>query len=242
MRYVIYTRASTDKDNTISHEMQLNDCLKLIGQSSYLHFTEDDVSGDADLKDRPGLMNAIEALKKGDTLIVWKLNRLARDPYRQGMIIALVAKKGAKIQSCMQPSLFEENAEAELQRNIYASIAKYELETIRHNVRKAMKSAKESGRCVGRIPYGYGYKIKETKSKGMVKQTKWLFPIEQEQAIIDRMFQFKERGFTYREMAKELNDEGLLNREGTHWTYSAVYRILKNAEKHREVEYQIVPA
>ena len=41
------------------------------------HIYEDHASGKKD--DRPGLINCLKALREGDTLIVWKLDRLGRD-------------------------------------------------------------------------------------------------------------------------------------------------------------------
>lgn len=239
MKFVIYTRASTDRDNTISHEMQVSDCRKLAGENEILHFPEDDVSGDADLAERPQLMAAINALKKGDILLVWKLNRLARDPYRQAMIIALVQKKRASLQSYIQQGIFEETAEAELQRNLFASIAKYELETIRHNVKRAMKSAKEAGRCVGQIPYGYSYFISPLQGTG--KMVKWLYPDEKEQRIILEMERLQSEGLTYREISEALNMKGVRNRSGHPWKHSAVWRVLKSRGQNKGVCYQAKP-
>ncbi|HEA0865573.1 TPA: recombinase family protein, partial [Salmonella enterica] len=41
------------------------------------HLYEDHASGKTE--DRPGLLNCLKALREGDTLVVWKLDRLGRD-------------------------------------------------------------------------------------------------------------------------------------------------------------------
>ncbi len=64
-----YARVSTQDQNL---ELQLN-ALKKIGCKK---FYQDQISGAKN--NRPGLQLALEVLRKGDTLVVWKLDRLGR--------------------------------------------------------------------------------------------------------------------------------------------------------------------
>lgn len=238
MKYVIYTRASTDKDNSISHEMQLGECMAIVKDAPYLHFKEDDVSGDVDLDKRPELVQAINSLKRGDVLIVWRLARLTRFHYTLGAIMSLVAQKGATIFSVSEPNYFENNAESELQRTIAAAIAKYELETIRLNVRRSMQSMKKAGRVVGNIPYGYESYDAIEAHNGKPKRVRYLRENPAEQEVLNLMLKLKEEGLAYREIADALKERGILHRSGRPLTFSAVYRILKNHAIHKKVSYR----
>ena len=55
------------------------DALRAAGVNAR-HIYEDTASGKRD--DRPGLAACLKALREGDTLVVWKLDRLARQAYR----------------------------------------------------------------------------------------------------------------------------------------------------------------
>ncbi|HEA0268820.1 TPA: recombinase family protein, partial [Salmonella enterica] len=49
----------------------------LVAGVSPVHLYEDHPSGKTE--DRPGLLNCLKTLREGDTLVVWKLDRLGRD-------------------------------------------------------------------------------------------------------------------------------------------------------------------
>ena len=69
-----YARVSK-ADGSQVHDLQ-RDALTKAGVKA-AHVYEDSASGRRD--DRPGLEAALKALRSGDTLVVWKLDRLGRD-------------------------------------------------------------------------------------------------------------------------------------------------------------------
>ena len=77
-----YMRVSKS-DGSQNTDLQRDALLKAGVTENQLY--EDITSGKRE--DRPGLMNCLKALRKGDTLIVWKLDRLGRDLRAQGEII-----------------------------------------------------------------------------------------------------------------------------------------------------------
>ena len=81
-----YARVSTDDQTTA---LQLDD-LKRAGCTKT--FKDRGVSGVA--KDRPGLKRALKALKKGDVLVVWRLDRLGRSLGDLIEIISTLAARG----------------------------------------------------------------------------------------------------------------------------------------------------
>src|SRR5687768_16883666 len=62
-------------------------------------FTDAGVSGGLPLARRPGLLAALDSLRKGDTLIIGKRDRLGRDVLNVAMFERLVERKGARIVS-----------------------------------------------------------------------------------------------------------------------------------------------
>ena len=72
MASIGYARISTG-DQTLDLQ---RDALLAAGVDAR-HLYEDAASGKRD--DRPGLAACLKALRQGDTLVVWKLDRLGRD-------------------------------------------------------------------------------------------------------------------------------------------------------------------
>src|SRR5262249_24849505 len=58
---------------------------------------EDDVTGAAPLDKRPGLLDALAALRPGDALLVAKRDRLGRDPIVTAMIESAAARKRCRV-------------------------------------------------------------------------------------------------------------------------------------------------
>lgn len=226
MTKIIYTRISPqDKEDRISPEMQANKCIEMCKGEDYKVFHETFISGDTDLEKCPALKKALDSLKKGDTFMIWKMDRLSRDIMKMGHILKIIDKKKASIYSVVEPNFFENNLEASLMRNVTMVIAEHELKSIRLRVKTALQEKRKRGQRVGHIPYGY-----------QLGEGKMLIPNEREQAILRQMeFMYQSESMTYREVAESLNNMAVRNRAGCEWSHSSVYRILKNRLRHAEV-------
>lgn len=226
MKYVIYTRLSIQKDDSSdSHDMQLKKCQEIVGDATYLTFSESNISGDVEIEKCPKLYKALNSLKPGDVFLIWKMDRLSRDLIKMAKILQIIEKKKAVLQSATEPNFFDDNMNAQLIRNITMVIAEHELKTIRFRVKSALAAKKAKGQRVGYIPYGYH-----------LEGLKMLAPddIEQEMITLFEELYFG-RGYTYRQVAEYLSSKEIWNREGRQWSYSSVCRILKNRLRHAEV-------
>ena len=85
-----YARVSTQDQNL---ELQ-RDALAKAGCKKVL---EDKVSGTR--ADRPGLAKALEMLREGDTLVVWKLDRLGRSVKQLVDLVGELQKQGVQFKS-----------------------------------------------------------------------------------------------------------------------------------------------
>ncbi len=119
-------------------------------EERYLY--QDQASGTRD--DRPGLTNCLKALRAGDTLIVWKLDRLGRDLRHlvntvhdlttQGIGFKVLTGHGAAVDTTTPPG--------KLVFGIFAALAEFERELIAERTRAGLASARARGRMGGR-PY-----------------------------------------------------------------------------------------
>ena len=104
------------------------------------------------LAERPGLANCMKALRKGDVLVVWKLDRLGRslahlvDTVTQlndrGVGLKVLTGQGAQIDTT--------TASGRLVFGIFASLAEFERELIRERTMAGLSAARARGRKGGR--------------------------------------------------------------------------------------------
>lgn len=102
--------------------------------------------------DRPGLTACLKALQPGNTLVLWKLDRLGRDLKHlvntvdwlreRGIGLKVLAGAGAQIDTT--------TANGRLFFGIFASLAEFERELIAERTRAGLAAARARGRCGGR--------------------------------------------------------------------------------------------
>jgi DNA invertase Pin-like site-specific DNA recombinase len=113
---------------------------------------EDQASGKKD--DRPGLEACLKSLRDGDTLIVWKLDRLGRNlRHLVNTIHDLMERKiGFRVLSGQGTTIDTSTAGGRLIFGIFAALAEFERELIRESTIAGLSSARARGRNGGR-PY-----------------------------------------------------------------------------------------
>lgn len=115
-------------------------------------FYEDKASGKKD--DRPELTNCLKALRDGDTLIVWKLDRLGRDLRHLVNIVHDLTQRGVglKVLTGQGAAIDTTTASGKLVFGIFAALAEFERELISERTKAGLASARARGRKGGR-PY-----------------------------------------------------------------------------------------
>jgi len=116
------------------------------------HIYEDKASGKLDA--RPGLDAALKALREGDTLIVWKLDRLGRDLRHLVNTVHELEKRqiGFKVISEHGASIDTTTSAGKLVFGIFAALAEFERELISERTRAGLAAARARGRSGG-APY-----------------------------------------------------------------------------------------
>jgi DNA invertase Pin-like site-specific DNA recombinase len=125
------------------------DGLLAAGVSS-THLYEDYASGK--IEDRPGLMNCLKALREGDTLVVWKLDRLGRDLHHLINTVHDLTGRGVglKVLTGHGAAIDTTTAAGKLVFGIFAALAEFERELISERTRAGLASARARGRKGGR--------------------------------------------------------------------------------------------
>ncbi len=111
---------------------------------------EDRASGKSD--DRPNLEACLKALRKGDMLVVWKLDRLGRDLRHLVNTVQNLADRGIgfKVLAGQGADIDTTTAGGKLIFGIFAALAEFERELIRERTRAGLAAARVRGRVGGR--------------------------------------------------------------------------------------------
>ncbi len=135
-----YARVSTkDQDTRLQHDA-LSDggCEKV--------FTE---TASGAQRDRPELARAIAYLRKGDVLVVWKLDRLARSVRQLVETIELLSERGIGFVSLTE-AIDTTSPGGRLVFHVFSALAEFERELIRERTNAGLRSAKARGVQLGR--------------------------------------------------------------------------------------------
>jgi DNA invertase Pin-like site-specific DNA recombinase len=142
------------------------------------------------------------------TIIIEKLDRLARDLMVQEATIADLFKHGFTLVSVAEPDLMANDPTRILMRQLMGAVAQYDKSQIVLKLRGArMRKRAKEGRCEGRKRFGY---------------------YEGEAKALERIRVLRAEGLGFDRIAERLNGEGVPTRTGRRWHGVVVNRILTN--------------
>jgi DNA invertase Pin-like site-specific DNA recombinase len=171
-------------------------------------FREEGITGTKETMDRPAWTEMMTAIHGNGvkTIIIERLDRLARDLMVQEATIAELQKQGCTLVSVQEPGLMSSDPARIAFRQMMGVFAQYDKSQIvlKLKAARSRKRAKE-GRCEGAKPYGH-YPGEET--------------------ILSRMRELRASSMGFDRIAARLNKEGLKPRMGGRWHGLVVNRIL----------------
>jgi DNA invertase Pin-like site-specific DNA recombinase len=213
VRYVVYLRVSTDSQADAGYGLEIQEqaCRDWIKRERHRIVevcTDAGRSGVADVGHRPGLARALALVgaDRADGVLVYRLDRLARDLILQEQVLAELHRRGKQLASCDAT----ENANVKyspddptraLVRRILGSISAYERETIRLRLMAGRARKKlEGGYTGGPPPFGW------------VAVRGALVKVPAEQLVIRRMRRLRAEGYSFRQIAERLESAGIRSR------------------------------
>ncbi|MBQ0218840.1 recombinase family protein [Alcaligenes faecalis] len=149
-----YARVSTD----YQHLDLQRDALKQAGCDVIY---EEAVSGKNTA--RPELEQCRKALRAGDTLVVWRLDRLGRSLPDLVQIVAEFEKHGVHFESLTE-KIETGSASGKLQFHVFAALAEFERGLIRERTQAGLAAARARGRAGGRKPKLDDQQVREIKA------------------------------------------------------------------------------
>ncbi len=151
-----YARVSTVEQST---GLQL-DALHAAGVEQT--FVDEGISGS--VSSRPELDRCMEVLREGDTLVVWRLDRLARSLRNLLELVESLSSKGIHLRSLTE-SIDTSSASGRLVLSVFGALAEFERALILERTQAGLAAARLRGARIGRPA---------AMSAGQVEQAKTL--------------------------------------------------------------------
>ena len=210
-RTAIYARFSTELQNDRSIEDQIHLC-RAHAQRQGLDVTAtyfDRARSGASVYGRDGLMEMLDAARSGsfDVILVESLDRLSRDQEDLAGIWKRLNFAGIELRAV------HEGTADQVQIGVRGLLGSLYLADLANKVRRGMDGVVRDGRHAGGRAYGY---------RPVPGKPGELEIVESEAEIIRRIFSEYASGRTPREIARDLNAEGVAAPRGSRWAASTI--------------------
>ena len=225
---VIYARYSSDKQNEQSIAGQVEVCRKWATDNDIEIvdiYPDEALTGRTDK--RPNFQRMIIDASKGkfDYVIVYKIDRFARNRYDSAIYKAQLKKYGVRVISAMEN--IADGPEGIILESVLEGMAEYYSANLSQNVLRGMHQKAEQGKYMGgTIPLGY--KIDADKNYMIDENTA---------CVVKRIYEMYADGFTIKEICQELNANGHKSSTGKSFTYNSLHRVLTNPKYIGRYEY-----
>ncbi len=115
------------------------------------------------IQDRPGLLSALECARKGDSLVVWRLDRLGRSLRHLIDVVRDLEERGVALISLTE-AINTTTPGGRLVFHVFGALAEFERELIRERTRAGLAAAKARGRTGGRPTVWTDAKLKTARA------------------------------------------------------------------------------
>lgn len=226
MNAIGYVRVSTSDQaengqSLAAQRHAIEGAAKRLGVSVSAWHSDEGLSGGSGIDKRPGLLAALDAVKRGDVLLVAKRDRLARDALLSAWLEKETAKRGARIVSAAGEGTDSDEPTAILMRRVIDAFAEFERLVIKARTKAALAVKRRNCERISRhAPYGW------TLGEHGKQE-----PIEAEQRVLTRLRGWKTRGWSLGRMARTLNEEGTPAKRGGKWRHQAIAGIFRRDGK-----------
>ena len=231
MTAVIYARYSSDNQREESIEGQIRECTAYAeknGITIIKHYIDRAISAKTD--NRPQFQQMIKDSDKKlfDIVLVWKLDRFARNRYDSARYKTQLKKNGVKLMSATE--IISEGPEGIILESVLEGYAEYYSADLAEKVVRGQTENILKGRCNGgRGTFGYTL---DSERKFHIDPLTSPFVLES--------FKKYNEGSTMKEIRDWLNENGIKNPVGGAFTYNSVEHMLKNRRYIGELKFRDV--
>lgn len=234
MRAVIYARYSSDNQREESIEGQLRECKEYADKNDMMivkNYIDRALSAKTD--NRPEFQRMVKDSAKGlfDVVLVWKLDRFARNRYDSAHYKAILRKNGVKVVSAKET--ISEGPEGIILESMLEGYAEYYSAELSQKVTRGMtENALKARYNGGTMPLGYT--VDKDKHYAIDPNTA---------PIVVEIFTRYADGDLIKDIIESLNSRGLKTTTGADFNKSSLHTLLKNRKYIGEYKYKdiIIP-
>lgn len=219
MKGVIYARYSSDNQREESIEGQLREC-KAFAEKNDIQIIETyiDRALSAKTDKRPAFQKMISdsAKEQFEVIIVWKLDRFARNRYDSAHYKAILKRNNVRVISATE--VISQGPEGIILESLLEGMAEYYSAELAEKIIRGM--TENAYKCKfngGAIPFGYYI---DDERHFQIK--------EEEAAIVREVFKLYNGGMTLKQVADHLNSKGIRSRRGMTYKVSSVSKMISN--------------
>lgn len=215
---VIYARYSSSNQREESIQGQIRDCTEYAARNglAVIHeYTDSALTGKTDK--RPSFQQMIRDSSRHSfqIVLVWKLDRFARNRYDSAMYRNILKKNGVRIVSVMEN--ISESPEGIILEGLMESLAEYYSANLSENVKRGLYDSALERKIISQPSFGYRrgedgrYEIDPTSAP-----------------IVRRIFEEYAAGKPYMQIIADLNADGFRTVRGKEFTRNSLRKILRN--------------
>ncbi len=212
---VIYARYSSTNQTEQSIEGQVHVCEDYAKRHEILivdSYIDRAISGTTDERESFQRMLKDSNNKKWDYVLVYKLDRFARNKYESAIHRKHLKDNGTKLISAMEN--IPETPEGVLLESLLEGMNQYFSEELAQKVSRGLHESRTKGHCIGSVPYGY------------IKENKMLKINEEESIIINRIFEDYVYGKTILQISRDFEKENI-TMNGKHFIPQTIRHLLQ---------------
>lgn len=228
MRLIAYIRVSSNGQlDAYGPDVQLKDIRAWARAHGHkiVDTKTDDITGKADVHDRPALVEALRMLRRppaADGLVVANMTRLARELTIQEAILAHVWADGGQVFAADQGEILKDDPDDPMRtamRQMQGVFAQLDRAMTTKRLRDGRRIKADQGRhAVGAYPFG-----SQGTGKGRERDAG---PREDEREAVDRILELHRAGASYRAIGAALDTEGLKPRRSATWSPMSVRAVV----------------
>ena len=219
MNIVIYARFSSHSQTEQSIEGQLKVCYEYAEQNHYTvvgEYIDRALTGTNDNRVEFQRMIADSDKHTFEAVLVYQLDRFARNRYDSAINKAKLKKNGVRVLSAKEN--ITDDASGILVEGVLESMAEYYSAELSQKIRRGMSINAEKCLCNGSNP-GLGYRVNADRGFDVV---------EDEAAVVREIFERYAKGETKTEILHDLQRRQIKTSLGREFNHNSITRILKN--------------
>ena len=216
----IYARYSSDRQREESITAQLRVCKEYATRHEIKiveEYCDRAISGKA-AENRPEFLRMVKdsEKKRFKYVIVYKLDRFARNRYDSAMFKNKLKKNGVKVLSATEN--ISDNPEGIILESVLEGMAEFYSAELSQKILRGMRESAMQCRCInGNVPLGYTVDLEHR------------YQIDEDEAqLVREIFEDYCRGLTTKAITDDLNERGFKTKKGNKWNKNSIRSILKN--------------